>query len=48
MENFPTIYTQRLVLRKLTPDDFLLLVKHANNRKIAHFRITINFRGVSS
>ena len=35
MENFPTIYTQRLVLRKLTPDDFPLLVKHANNRKVA-------------
>jgi [ribosomal protein S5]-alanine N-acetyltransferase len=35
MEHFPTIYTQRLVLRKLTPDDFSSLVMHANNRKVA-------------
>src|SRR5687767_13632538 len=35
MDIFPTIYTQQLVLRKLTPDDFPSLVKYANNDKIA-------------
>jgi ribosomal-protein-alanine N-acetyltransferase len=35
METFPILYTERLVLRKLTPDDIALLVKYANDTEIA-------------
>jgi [ribosomal protein S5]-alanine N-acetyltransferase len=35
MEIFPILYTERLVLRKLTADDIPLLVKYANDREVA-------------
>ncbi|MEM6802504.1 MAG: GNAT family N-acetyltransferase [Bacteroidota bacterium] len=39
MDYFPSLYTPRLILRKLEVDDFPLLIKYANNKKIAD-RIT--------
>ena len=32
---FPRLVTERLVLRKLTPDDFVSLIGHVNNKIIA-------------
>jgi [ribosomal protein S5]-alanine N-acetyltransferase len=37
METFPTLYTQRLILRKLTPDDIPWLLEHGNNEKISRY-----------
>ena len=34
MEYFPTLYTERLILRKMTVDDIPSLLKHVNNRAI--------------
>ncbi|MEL6190990.1 MAG: GNAT family N-acetyltransferase [Bacteroidota bacterium] len=34
MEYFPTLYTDRLILRKMTVDDIPSLLKHVNNRVI--------------
>lgn len=35
MQQFPTLFTHRLRLRKLEPDDIALLVQYANNKKIS-------------
>ncbi|MEL6865238.1 MAG: GNAT family N-acetyltransferase [Bacteroidota bacterium] len=35
MQTFPTLYTPRLLLRKIGPDDIPALLKYANNPKIA-------------
>jgi RimJ/RimL family protein N-acetyltransferase len=35
MTSFPVLHTARLILRKLQPEDFDALVRHANNRKIS-------------
>ena len=35
MLTFPTLYTTRLKLRKLAPEDIPLLVQYANNKKIS-------------
>ncbi|MEM7511301.1 MAG: GNAT family N-acetyltransferase [Bacteroidota bacterium] len=34
MEYFPTLYTERLILRKMTVDDIPSLLTHVNNRAI--------------
>ena len=34
MDYFPTLYTDRLILRKMTVDDIPSLLKHVNNRAI--------------
>ncbi|MEM6767305.1 MAG: GNAT family N-acetyltransferase [Bacteroidota bacterium] len=34
MDHFPTLYTERLILRKMTVDDIPSLLKHVNNRAI--------------
>lgn len=41
MDQFPRLYTQRLCLRKLEPDDILALVRLANNRKISDHVLNI-------
>ncbi|MFT3679527.1 MAG: GNAT family N-acetyltransferase [Ferruginibacter sp.] len=35
MENFPLLYTERILLRKIDIDDVPSLVKYANNKKIS-------------
>ncbi|MEL6254272.1 MAG: GNAT family N-acetyltransferase [Bacteroidota bacterium] len=35
MDYFPTLYSPRLILRKIEIDDIPALLKHANNKKIA-------------
>ena len=41
METFPVLYTPRLILRKISPDDIPSLVKYANNKKIADHVLNI-------
>lgn len=43
MDRFPTLYTSRLILRKITIDDIPALLKHANNPKIADRIVNIPF-----
>lgn len=41
MEIFPVLYSERLLLRKISPDDIPSLVKYANNKKIADYVLNI-------
>ncbi len=41
MNQFPTLYTERLKLRKIKPEDIPNLVRYANNKKIADHIINI-------
>ena len=43
MDYFPTLYTERLKLRKIEVEDVPALVKYANNRKIADRIVNIPF-----
>lgn len=41
MNTFPTLYTPRLILRKIEATDIPALVKYANNKKIADYILNI-------
>lgn len=41
MDAFPELYTPRLKLRKIGPDDIPLLVLYANNKKISDYVLNI-------
>lgn len=43
MDIFPTLYTPRLILRKITIDDIPALLKYANNPKIAERIVNIPY-----
>lgn len=43
MEGFPTLYTERLKLRKIEFEDIPNLIKYANNKKIADRIVNIPF-----
>ncbi len=43
MDTFPTLYTPRLILRKITIDDIPALLKYANNPKIADRIVNIPY-----
>lgn len=43
MDSFPTLYTPRLILRKITIDDIPALLLYANNRKIADRIVNIPY-----
>lgn len=43
MDRFPTLYTPRLILRKITIDDIPSLLRYANNRKIADRIVNIPY-----
>ncbi|NRB51669.1 MAG: GNAT family N-acetyltransferase [Saprospiraceae bacterium] len=43
MDTFPTLYTPRLILRKITIDDIPALLQYANNRKIADRIVNIPY-----
>lgn len=43
MDRFPTLYTARLILRKITIDDIPSLLRYANNRKIADRIVNIPY-----
>lgn len=43
MNHFPTLYSDRLILRKLNVEDIPALVRHANNKKIADRIVNIPF-----
>ena len=43
MQGFPTLYTERLKLRKMEVEDIPSLIKYANNKKIADRIVNIPF-----
>ena len=43
MDRFPTLYTSRLILRKIEPEDVPALVKYADNKKISDEIVSIPF-----
>lgn len=43
MQYFPTLYTERLILRKIQVDDIPFLIKHGNNKKISDYVLNIPY-----
>ncbi|NIG55963.1 GNAT family N-acetyltransferase [Chitinophaga sp. Cy-1792] len=43
MHPFPILYTTRLILRKLDPDDIPSLVKYAGNRNVSRYILNIPY-----
>lgn len=43
MDTFPTLYTERLILRKLEIEDIPALLEYANNKKISDYVLSIPY-----